>query len=81
MQSDVTMTSTASPRFSLFAFGVPLAAVFGIVTFCLNFIPTVGLLIAVLLPFPLVYFSDISTLHKVAPPGFTIQTRLSVFYL
>jgi predicted PurR-regulated permease PerM len=61
----ISLGTGAAVGFSLFVFGVPLAAVFGIVTFCLNFIPTVGLLIAVLLPFPLVYFSNIGTLHQV----------------
>lgn len=34
-----------------------LAALFGVLTFMLNFIPTVGLLLAVLLPLPIVVFA------------------------
>lgn len=37
--------------------GVDLAAVFGVLTFLLNFIPTVGLLIAVVLPLPIIYLA------------------------
>jgi predicted PurR-regulated permease PerM len=36
---------------------IDLAALFAILTFLLNFIPTVGLLIAVLLPIPLIYLA------------------------
>jgi AI-2 transport protein TqsA len=44
--------------------GIDLAAVFGILTFFLNFIPTVGLLVAVVLPIPLIYISPVSTSNK-----------------
>lgn len=36
-----------------------LAAMFGCLTFCLNFIPTVGLLVAVLLPLPVVVLAPV----------------------
>jgi AI-2 transport protein TqsA len=42
---------------SLFWLECDLAALFGILTFCLNFIPTVGLLLAVLLPLPIILFA------------------------
>jgi AI-2 transport protein TqsA len=44
--------------------GIDLAAVFGILTFFLNFIPTVGLLVAVVLPIPLIYISPVPATNK-----------------
>lgn len=45
--------------------GVDLAALFGLLSFGLNFIPTIGLLVATLLPAPLVYLAPIDSLSKV----------------
>ena len=42
---------------TLHQLSIDLAALFAILTFLLNFIPTVGLLIAVLLPLPLIYLA------------------------
>lgn len=41
--------------------GVDLALVFGVIAFLLNFIPTVGSIIATLLPMPVVLMSDATT--------------------
>jgi AI-2 transport protein TqsA len=47
-------------------FGVPLAVVFGLLTFALNFIPNVGSLIAILLPVPVVLMNPaLGTASKV----------------
>jgi AI-2 transport protein TqsA len=47
--------------FVLMLLGVPLATVFGLMAFLLNFIPTIGSIIATLLPLPVVIISaDIS---------------------
>lgn len=43
-----------------------LAAMFGFLTFCLNFIPTVGLLVAVLLPLPVVVLAPVCDTDIVA---------------
>merc|ERR1711871_1369875 len=43
-----------------------LAAMFGFLTFCLNFIPTVGLLVAVLLPLPVVVLAPTCSHDAVA---------------
>lgn len=43
---------------------IDLAAVFGLLTFFLNFIPTVGLLVAVVLPMPLIYISPVPASNK-----------------
>jgi AI-2 transport protein TqsA len=46
--------------------GIPLAMVFGLLSFMLNFIPNIGSAIACLLPLPIVLFSpDISTSSKI----------------
>ena len=42
-----------------------LAAMFGFLTFCLNFIPTVGLLVAVLLPLPVVVLAPVCDMEFV----------------
>ena len=39
---------------TLVAFGVPMAAMFGVLTVVLNFIPSVGSIVAVLLPLPFI---------------------------
>jgi AI-2 transport protein TqsA len=51
---------------ALFALGVPLAFLFGFLTFLLNFIPTVGMILATLLPVPVILLSpDLSPAAQV----------------
>ncbi|QDV07174.1 CTP pyrophosphohydrolase [Planctomycetes bacterium Poly30] len=45
---------------ALWAIGVPAAVLFGLLTFLLNFIPTIGSVIAVLLPIPVLMSNDAS---------------------
>ena len=58
---------------SLGAMNIPLATTFGLLAFLLNFIPSIGSILAVLLPIPIVLLSpDISTgraLLAIALPG------------
>ena len=60
-----------------------LAAMFGFLTFCLNFIPTVGLLVAVLLPLPVVVLAptcdnDVIQELKDASPRWTGQENATI---
>ncbi|MEE2939847.1 MAG: AI-2E family transporter [Planctomycetota bacterium] len=57
---------------ALWAVGAPMPMLFGLLTFLLNFIPTIGSVIAVALPLPLLLATDASTLTIVlalALPG------------
>lgn len=66
---------------TLFALGVPYAGAFGFLAFLLNFIPTIGSVVATLLPVPVVLLSDMSPVIKVlaiAVPG-AIQIFLGNF--
>jgi AI-2 transport protein TqsA len=66
---------------SLFALGVPYAGAFGFLAFLLNFIPTIGSVVATLLPVPVVLLSDMPPLVKasaIAVPG-AIQIVLGNF--
>ncbi|MEC8494142.1 MAG: AI-2E family transporter [Planctomycetota bacterium] len=57
---------------ALWAVGAPMPMLFGLVTFLLNFIPTIGSVIAVALPLPLLLATDATTLTIVlalALPG------------
>lgn len=66
----------------LTAIGIPLAMAFGLMAFLLNFIPSIGSVVATLLPVPVVIVSpEISPLQSVlavAVPG-TIQLTLGNF--
>lgn len=56
----------------LFAFGVDMAIMFGVFAFILNFIPTLGSIIAVLLPIPIAVFqlnSYIAIIFVIILPG------------
>lgn len=56
----------------LWTVGAPAPMLFGLLTFLLNFIPTIGSVVAVLLPVPLLIGSDASTLTfilAIALPG------------
>ncbi len=50
---------------ALFLLGVQFAAMFGFLAFLLNFIPTIGSIIATLLPLPIVLLSDLPIAFKV----------------
>jgi AI-2 transport protein TqsA len=73
----ITMTALSGATGALVwavlaAMGVPAAALFGLLTFLLNFIPNVGSFIATLLPLPIVLvsgFSTTGTILAIAIPG------------
>jgi AI-2 transport protein TqsA len=50
----ISAVTGAVVTITLWIFGIPLALVFGIMTFLLNYIPNVGPVIAALLPIPLI---------------------------
>lgn len=57
------MTSAATGigvGLALWAIGAPAPMLFGLLSFLLNFVPTIGSVIAVLLPLPLLIFTDAS---------------------
>jgi AI-2 transport protein TqsA len=62
---------------TLWLFGVPMAAVFGLLAFMLNFIPNLGPILAAVLPVPLIVLDpDLSVMSMVIVIGLniTIQT-------
>ncbi len=57
---------------ALWIVGAPAAILFGLLSFLLNFIPTIGSVVAVLLPLPVLYLADAPTLTMalaLAVPG------------
>ena len=57
---------------ALWAVGAPAAILFGLLSFLLNFIPTIGSVVAVLLPLPVLYLGDANLVTMVlalAIPG------------
>lgn len=54
---------------ALWAIGTPAAVLFGLLTFLLNFIPTIGSVIAVLLPIPVLLSNDASVVTMVLALG------------
>lgn len=54
---------------ALWAIGTPAAVLFGLLTFLLNFIPTIGSVIAVLLPLPVLMSNDASIVTMVLALG------------
>lgn len=56
LKTVISLVTGAAFGFALWAHGVPMAIVFGMLAFLLNFIPNVGPLIASVLPLPLIIF-------------------------
>jgi AI-2 transport protein TqsA len=64
---------------TLSVLGVPLAAMFGLLAFLLNFIPSVGSIVATLLPLPIVLVSpEIST--QVAVAAIAVPTAIQLVF-
>lgn len=56
LKTVISLVTGAAFGFALWVHGVPMAMVFGMLAFLLNFIPNVGPLIASVLPLPLIIF-------------------------
>jgi AI-2 transport protein TqsA len=63
----ISLVTGAAFGLALWLFGIPLAVVFGLLAFLLNFIPNIGPIVAGLLPLPLIVLApELSVAAKVA---------------
>jgi AI-2 transport protein TqsA len=72
----ISLVTGALFGFVLWLFGVPLAFVFGVLAFLLNFIPNIGPVIASLLPLPLIVLSpELSVTSMIVVTGSAVAIQ------